>query len=169
MQIHTETACRPLGAMAALFVLLLASGCVTRTLVIRSQPEGARIHLDGREVGTTPLEMPFTWYGTREVILFKPAPTLEEARANLGIDENAYRLRSRLELVRPAHQFPGVDLASDLLWPAEVEDRQEFDFVLEPVPTAKAEADGPEGEKVRERAEHIRTRAREPEDPEAGR
>ena len=43
----------------------LDSGCVYRRLIVRSDPPGARVLIDGQEVGYTPTGIPFTYYGTR--------------------------------------------------------------------------------------------------------
>ena len=96
----------------------------------------------------------------------RPAPA--EVAKDPGLDRNAYRLITQFELVRPAHQTPGVDFFSDVLWPGAIEDRQEFDFVLEPVPTTDAPADGAAAAELLERADAIRARAAEQAESEAG-
>lgn len=58
-----------------LSVLLLATacvmttGCVRRTLRISSAPSGALVWINHREVGRTPLEVDFTYYGNYDVQL----------------------------------------------------------------------------------------------------
>ena len=49
--------------------VLLCSGCVERALVIRSEPAGARVFIDGIDSGTTPIRVPFDFYGTRDVLV----------------------------------------------------------------------------------------------------
>ncbi len=61
---------RPPWLPAALALLLLSlTGCVERALLIRSEPAGARVFVDGASLGETPLRMPFDFYGTREVMV----------------------------------------------------------------------------------------------------
>lgn len=48
---------------------VLSLGCVERRLLITSEPAGALVYLNDQEVGRTPLEVPFTWYGTYDVRL----------------------------------------------------------------------------------------------------
>ncbi|QDU72067.1 PEGA domain protein [Mucisphaera calidilacus] len=48
---------------------LVAGGCVRRTITITSEPSGALVHLNDREVGRTPLSLPFTYYGVYDVRL----------------------------------------------------------------------------------------------------
>lgn len=49
----------------------VATGCVERRLLLRSDPSGARVYVDGRPLGETPVEMPFRHYGTREVLFYR--------------------------------------------------------------------------------------------------
>lgn len=50
-------------------LVLVSSGCVRRTITITSEPSGALVHLNDREVGRTPLTLPFTYYGVYDVRL----------------------------------------------------------------------------------------------------
>src|SRR5438045_3252646 len=45
----------------------LGAGCVRRTLAVRSDPPGALVYLNGVEVGRTPVQRDFVWYGTYDV------------------------------------------------------------------------------------------------------
>ncbi len=45
------------------------AGCLERTMTITSQPTGALVYVSSVEVGRTPVRMPFTFYGTYEVVL----------------------------------------------------------------------------------------------------
>ncbi|MEM1356398.1 MAG: PEGA domain-containing protein [Planctomycetota bacterium] len=68
----------------ALCAAMLLPGCVRRKLVITSETTGALVFLNDEEVGRTPLEVPFTWYGTYDVRLEKPgyAPLWTTAQAD---------------------------------------------------------------------------------------
>ncbi|MEM1026983.1 MAG: PEGA domain-containing protein [Planctomycetota bacterium] len=46
-----------------------ATGCVQRTVTVTSEPPGALVWLNDREVGRTPVTVPFTFYGTYDVRL----------------------------------------------------------------------------------------------------
>lgn len=69
-----------LGAVAT-------GGCVERRLHITSEPSGARVTLNDRDVGATPVEVDFTWFGVYDVRLtkpgFEPLVTTREAKAPL--------------------------------------------------------------------------------------
>jgi len=74
--------------LVALSALLIATiGCVQRTISITSDPNGALVYLNDKEVGRTPIEVPFKFYGTYDVRLEKdgytPLWTHQEAKAPL--------------------------------------------------------------------------------------
>lgn len=46
-------------------------GCVRRTIEITSDPPGALVFLNDREVGRTPLDVDFVFYGTYDVRLIR--------------------------------------------------------------------------------------------------
>jgi hypothetical protein len=51
--------------------LLLFIGCAEHRIIITSEPSGASVRLDGKEKGITPISVPFTFYGSREIVLEK--------------------------------------------------------------------------------------------------
>jgi hypothetical protein len=108
-------------AAAVLLLLLLAPGCISRVLEIRSEPSGAMVYLDGEELGTTPLTHHFTHYGARRVVLAKE---LCESRAET------------VSIRAPWWGWFPFDFFVEL-WPAEVVDRHEISFAL-------AAAEGPQ-------------------------
>lgn len=127
---------------AAAAILLLA-GCVERLVAVRTEPPGAGVYFEDEQVGTTPCEVPYTWYGTREVSVrlkgFAP-------------------VRETVPLRPPWWQYPPLDLVTDVILPFTLTDRVELRYVLEPAPGAGEEVRG-----VLERAAELRRRAAEPE------
>jgi len=80
--------------------MLLSIGCVERRLMITSEPPGALVFLNDQEVGRTPLEVPFTWYGVYDVKL----------------EQEGYQtLLTQLEAERPWWEAPGPDLFAEAL------------------------------------------------------
>ena len=65
-------------------VILLSTGCVERTISITSEPPGALVWLNDREVGRTPIEVDFLYYGIYDVRItkdgYEPLLTTGEAR-----------------------------------------------------------------------------------------
>lgn len=53
---------------AALAFLCLPS-CATRTLTVETEPPGALVYLDAKELGRTPLTVPFAHGGVRELLV----------------------------------------------------------------------------------------------------
>ena len=70
---RARTAARRLGGLALLLVLPVLAGCgATRVLVIDSTPSGARLFVNGEDVGTTPHRISYVHEGRFEVRLEKP-------------------------------------------------------------------------------------------------
>ncbi|MFM9957762.1 MAG: PEGA domain-containing protein [Phycisphaerales bacterium] len=106
----------PLCSGFCFAALALLSGCQDRRLFITSEPAGARVILNDAEVGTTPCEVNFTYFGVYDVRLrkdgFEPLVTTAKAEA-------------------PVHEWPGVDLAA-MAVPVEKKTRIEWHFTLSP-------------------------------------
>ena len=98
-------------------LLILASGCVERTMKICSEPEGAHVWVNSRYVGKTPVDrLDFTHYGEYEITM----------------RHEGYRTRTAVEKVSAPwyERFP-VDLLAESLVPWRASDAREFDYVLE--------------------------------------
>jgi PEGA domain len=103
-----------LGIAAA---ICLNSGCVYRRIIVRSDPPGARVILDGQEVGYTPTGIPFTYYGQRRLTLVKPG----------------FETRSELVNIPPPwYQWVPLDFASDNFLGTHVADRHDISWQLSP-------------------------------------
>ena len=98
-------------------MILVLPGCVQRRLLIRSQPEGALVSVDRQAVGLTPVSVPYTYYGTREIQLEK------DGFKTIRVDQN----------FRPPWygRFP-ISFFSENLALREIRDRRLLDFALEP-------------------------------------
>lgn len=109
-------------ALALIVGMLSAPACTERRIHITSEPAGALVHLNDTEVGLTPVEVDFTWFGVYDVRLtkpgFEPLITTAEAKA-------------------PLHEQPGIDLVM-LAVPARKRTRVDWHFTLEPSPTDEA-------------------------------
>ena len=101
-------------------VLTTAPGCVHRRLTVNSNPPGARVLLDGEEVGETPTSVDFTHYGTREVVLQKD-----------GYDT----LKTLQKVPPPWYQIFPIEFFADNLLPFQVTNRHEFNYQLQPSST----------------------------------
>lgn len=107
-----------LGARAAALAACAAllTGCVERRLVITSQPSDALVYLNDLEVGRTPLEVDFTYFGVYDIRIrkegYEPLVTSREAEA-------------------PFYEWPGVDLVAMAI-PATKQTIIRWHFDLEP-------------------------------------
>ena len=119
-------------------VSLGSTGCVSRRLMVHSNPPGAMVLLEGREIGYTPTAVDFTYYGTRELTLIK----------------DGYETSTKLVPVRaPWYQWPGIDFFSDNLLPFQLTNRHEFSYQLQSSPTV------PSTQGLRDRANNLRSEA----------
>ena len=114
------------------WVFLCLAGCVERRIHITSEPTGAMVSLNDVDVGSTPCEVDFTYFGVYDVRLKKP-----------GFEP----LVTKAEAKAPFHEWPLVDLAA-MLVPVRKRTRIDWHFVLEPADNDPA--------RLRERAEALR-------------
>lgn len=118
-------------------LLTAASGCVQRTVSISTQPEGALVWLNDKEVGRTPVKVPFDWYGDYDVVIRK---------------DGHQTLKTHRRLVRPWFEYPPFDLFAEVFVPATIHDDHTWQFDLDASPeVARSE--------LIERAEHMRDQA----------
>jgi hypothetical protein len=114
--------------MLAVFLAvgLVLPACTDRRLHITSDPPGALVWVNDVQLGRTPVEAEFTFYGVYDVRVelegHEPLWTEQRARA-------------------PWYEYPPIDLiAAAMPWP--VRTRIDWHFVLEPKPeTEESEAD----------------------------
>lgn len=111
MRLRAETT-----ALAAAALLLGAAGCVRRTISITTEPAGAIVWLNDREIGRTPVDVEFAFYGVYDVRLerqgYEPLLTSGDARA-------------------PWWETAGLDLVAELA-PAALHSRVHWHYVLRP-------------------------------------
>lgn len=97
--------------------VMIAPGCVHRRMTIDSNPVGALVLLDGKEIGYTPVSHDFIYYGTREVTLIKD-----------GFETQTYPA----VLKTPCYQWIPLDFFSDNLMPYQVTNRHRFTYQMQP-------------------------------------
>ena len=129
--------------------LLVGGGCVRRVVEITSEPSGAVVWMNDREVGSTPCEVEILHYGTYDLRVVKPGyePAVTGRRA-----------------APPAWDLPGPDLIAELL-PMELESRNSWHvkLVIEDMST-----DAVIQRAIIERDRLAALDRRDPIDPEAG-
>ncbi len=105
------------GLLWAAAVTAVLPGCVSRRMTIASDPPGALVVLEGRELGYTPVSVDFTYYGTREFTLIK------DGYETLTVEQ---------PVAAPWYQYPVVDFFADNLKPGHKTDRHLFRYALQP-------------------------------------
>jgi hypothetical protein len=114
------------GALAALTLLLAATGCVERRMVILTEPVGgspdakdlgAIVYDENNQpIGAAPIDKPFTYYGTYQFRLAK----------------DGYETLVVRQCVRsPWYEYPGLDFISENLIPWTIRDVRVYKYVLE--------------------------------------
>lgn len=99
-----------------LMAFTIFAGCVERKMVIRSEPREALVFVDGEKVGQTPCDLPFTFYGTRKIVL----------------EKEGYKAMTRdAHLNPPLYQIFPFDFIAEVILPFKIMDTHEFDFTLE--------------------------------------
>ncbi|MFN0010730.1 MAG: PEGA domain-containing protein [Phycisphaerales bacterium] len=133
-------------ALRVILVLSLAAlgacGRQERTISVTSEPPGAMVWVNDVQLGRTPCESDFTFFGTYDVRLtldgYEPIATSAEADA-------------------PFHEQPGIDLVAAAL-PGTRRTRIEWHYVLTPAAEAGGDANIAE-DALMGRAKALRERA----------
>lgn len=115
---HMRTAARAiLIAASALLLVTALTGCLHRRIRIVTDPPGALVHLNDVQVGRTPVEVDFTYFGVYDVRISKPGyePILTSEKASA-----------------PIYEWPGIDLLAEAI-PAEITTEIEWSYTLEPI------------------------------------
>jgi len=127
---------QPLALLMTVAGLVLAAGCVERTMMIRSEPPGAPVWVDEQYAGTTPLEYSFAHYGTRGL---RVGPIRDEK------DKARYAAQDQLVKVEaPWYETFPIDIVAEVLWPGRIEDRHEVPVFELQSPAAAPESYGDE-------------------------
>lgn len=99
------------------FAVGTLTGCVERRYVVYSDPPGAMVYRNGVQIGFTPVDDHFIYYGKYHFTIVK------EGYETLQVDQ---------EIPPPWYERIPLDFVSENLNPWPIEDRREFHFKLEP-------------------------------------
>ena len=115
-------------------LVCLTTGCVTRRVLITSDPPGAIVYRNGVYLGPTPVEESFVYYGKYRYRLVKDGfEPLDETQ----------------DIPAPWYELPGIDFLSETLYPFTVRDIRPLHYKLQP-------AVGVRPDDIRNRAEGLR-------------
>lgn len=123
-----------------LMLLTMLGGCVERRIRITTEPPGARVWLNDVELGASPVETAFTFYGDYDV----------------RIEKDGYERLSTMRKARaPVHEWPGPDLIAAAL-PTRIQNEIHWHFELEPELESVLDAETLEREMI-QRSEELRS------------
>jgi hypothetical protein len=118
---------RRIGLVVCIAVLLAGTGgCVERILTVQTNPPGALVYLNCQEMGRTPVQRDFTWYGTYDVTV----------RC-----EGYETVKKPEPVIAPIYEWVPLDLVSELL-PIPLKDHRTLTYELKPVPPATEPSPG---------------------------
>ena len=127
-------------AARCLAIALLAAGltgCVERRFLVESNPAGATVLVNGEFKGTTPVSVPFLYYGKYDITLVRD-----------GYETKTYSAMIR----RPWFEYFPLDFFAEVLYPTHIQDDRRLQFDLSAISQ-------PRTEDVLNRANGIRQRA----------
>lgn len=136
--------------LAIVAIIFVSAGCVTRTITVKTNPSNALVYIDDKLEGESPVTIPFTYYGTRKIMIEKR-------------DEDGRLTHERTtvfeKIKAPVYEIFPLDFFSEVLWPLEIEDDHilNYDLVkLNPLPIKEQQ------EKLLKNAEELRQRVNAP-------
>jgi hypothetical protein len=100
--------------------LSLIAGCVQRRMTVISDPPGAKVIVNGHDLGAAPVDVPsnqFIYYGNYEILLLKDG--YEPLLVNQGVPP-------------PWYEWFPLDFISENLLPHHLKDRRIFTYELQP-------------------------------------
>ncbi len=130
--------------------LFLFAGCVTRTIAISTNPSNALVYVDNELVGESPVEIPFTYYGTRKITIEKK-------------DDDGRLICERKivfeKIKAPVYEVFPLDFFSEIVWPFDIQDSHTLNYdLVEVTPLSRKE----QQKNVIENAEELRQRVNSP-------
>lgn len=125
--------------LTVLLSAVCVAGCVSRKLTINSQPQGARVFFDYKQVGETPCSFDFIYYGAHHLELVRE-----------GFDN----FNTTVKLKAPIYEYIPLDFFSEHILPFHFKDEHAHTFSLTPgvsragyiIPERKKEEEGKEEE-----------------------
>ena len=136
--------------LAIFSIISVSAGCVTRTITVKTNPDNALVYIDDKLAGESPVTIPFTYYGTRKIMIEKR-------------DEDGRLTHERAtvyeKIKSPVYEVFPLDFFSEVLWPGKLKDDHVLNYDLVKLePLSRKEQQG----KVIKNAEELRQRVYAP-------
>ena len=124
----------------ALLAGLILSGCVERTITIKSDPPGAYVYLEGKEVGRTPVTVSFVHHGVREVSLYK---------------RGYEKIKKYEEIKAPWFEWFPLDFFFEVLYPGKLKEEHVLSYKLQPAKEVDKKELLRRADELRQKAFHV--------------
>src|SRR5262245_17787927 len=105
------------AAAFGLATVAVLGGCLSRKVSVTSEPPGATVFANDVELGRTPLEAEFTFYGSYDV--------------RVGLEGDEPR-REKVIARSPIYEYPPVDLIA-ILMPFHIDHTVHWHFKMQPM------------------------------------
>ncbi len=123
-----------------ILLLLGLTGCVERRMLIVSDPPAATAFVNGKNVGMTPVSVPFDYYGKYDVMLVRD-----------GYQTKTYPAAPR----RRWFEFFPFDFFSENVWPLHIQRNFVMEYTLEPIAQPRTEDVLNDANQLRDRAQGV--------------
>ncbi len=107
--------------LAIVVIVFVSAGCVTRTIIVKTNPPNALVYIDNKLAGESPATIPFIYYGTRKIVIEKRD----------GEGRLTHERTTVFEKIKaPVYEVFPLDFFSELLWPRELKDDHVLNYDL---------------------------------------
>jgi len=116
--------------MALFLAVAVNTGCVERRFLVQAEvpgvagDAGAKLLVNGQEIGPTPADVYFTYYGKYHFTLIK------DGYETLQVDQN---------ISTPWYEWFGIDFISEAIYPWKIRDVRRYAFTLPPAQSVRPE------------------------------
>ncbi|HZY84784.1 MAG TPA: PEGA domain-containing protein [Gemmataceae bacterium] len=137
------------AGLGALLLLAggLSAGCVERRYTIYSDPPGAVVYRNGQQLGPTPVDDSFVYYGKYHFVLVK------EGYETLVVEQN---------ISTPWYEYPPLDFVSESLVGSKIRDVRTFTYTMQPLQAPRHDEVLQRGTTLRDRGKTIGDQPPEP-------
>jgi len=116
------------------------TGCVERRYVVTTDPPGAVVLRDNHQVGASPADETFVYYGVQHFTLFR------EGYETMQVDQN---------IPAPWYEYHGLDFISENLIPWTIRDVRRLHYVLPPLQSPNVLEVGQRAQQLRDRGHNL--------------
>jgi hypothetical protein len=111
---------RRCGWLTSSVAIIVSCGCVEQRFVVVSDPPEAKVYLNNKPVGYTPVDVPFIYYGAYQ----------------FRLERDGYETINEVKHIAPPwYSYPPIDFLAENIYPFKASDIQRVQFQMTPTPT----------------------------------